>query len=191
MQKNACVVGVLAVFAAIMALASCNNGMSSADRNVGKNQGKRDRSQRTAIDGAAYIDFTVAKNNANNVRKEDVLYMLGNTTFKNGNSTIKIKLQEGGIEITSDEGRYKGKENCQIYGVFSFNVKAASSDCLYFCRDSRKEGFVMIDGEMFRNDAVPDLAVCLPLYGYSKNRIEVSPVMDGYIIMPSGTYWKK
>jgi hypothetical protein len=44
---------------------------------------------------------------------------------------------------------------------------------------------------MFRNDAMPDLAVCLPLYGYSRNRIEVSSVMDGYIVMPSGTYWKQ
>jgi len=31
--------------------------------------------------------------------------------------------------------------------------------------------------------------VCVPLYGFSRNRIEVSPIMSGYAAMPSGTYW--
>jgi hypothetical protein len=68
---------------------------------------------------------------------------------------------------------------------------AASTDCLYLRKNPHTEGLVMIDGAMLRNDAIPDLAVCLPLYGYSRNRIEVSPVMDGYIVMPSGTYWRQ
>jgi hypothetical protein len=165
--------------------------MSYVNDSGGKKQVRRDRSQRTTIDDAAYIDFTTPAHNARMVRSEDVLYTLNNYMFKNGNSLIRIKAQEGTVEISSDIGRYNGKNNCQVYGVFALDIKAASSDCLYIRRDPDKEGFVLIDGVMFRNDAMPDLAVCLPLYGYSRNRIEVSSIMDGYIVMPSGTYWKQ
>jgi len=179
--------GVL-VFAVLL---SCNDGMSSVRNKGGDSRTKRDHSQRTVIDNAEYLDFTAAKNDANRIKKEDVLFVLNNGTFKNGNSAIKIKTQEGKIEISSDSGRFNGKDNCQVYGSFVFDVKAASGDCLYLRKDPRSEGFVMIDGMMLRDDAVPDLAVCLPLYGYSRNRIEVSSVMDGFILMPSGTYWKQ
>jgi hypothetical protein len=181
---------VLGVMAAACML-SCNNGMSSVNDGRGDKQATRDRSQRTVIDDAEYIDFTIPKHNARTVRKEDVLYTLNNTSFKNGNSLIRIKAQDGVVEISSDSGRYNGKDNCQVYGVLALEIKAASDDCLYIRRDPRKEGFVLIDGVMFRNAAIPDLAVCLPLYGYSRNRIEVSSIMDGYIVMPSGTYWKQ
>ena len=173
----------------LLTMFSCNDGMSSA-RDSGQSGKKRDRSQRTVIDAADYIDFTVAQYNAFEASREDMLYALNNVALKNGNSTIKIKAQEGTIEITSDKGLYNGKSDCQVFGVFAFDIKAASTDCLYIRRDPAKEGFVLIDNIMFRNDAIPDLAVCLPLYGYSRNRLEVSSVMDGYIVMPSGTYWK-
>jgi hypothetical protein len=55
--------------------------------------------------------------------------------------------------------------------------------------DGKKKAQLIIDHEVMVNHAVPDLLVCVPLYGFSRNRIEVSPVMDGYIAMPSGTYW--
>lgn len=181
---------VMAVLMGVM-FSSCNDGMSSVSTSKDNPKGKRDRSQRTVIDASNYIDFTVPQNNANAVSREDVLFALNNATFKNGNSSIKVKAQEGNIEISSDAGKFNGKDNCQIYGVFALDIKAASSDCLYIRRDSRKEGFVLIDDVMYRNDAMPDLAVCLPLYGYSRNRIEVSSIMDGYIVMPSGTYWKQ
>ena len=180
-------IGVLAVFCIL----SCNDGMSSVRNKNGEGGARRDRSKRTVIDEAEYIDFTVEKYNAHTVKLEDVLFTLNNSTFKNGNSVIKIRTQEKTIEFSSDNGRHNGKEHCQVYGKFAIDVKAASSDCLYLRKDPRKDGFVMIDGEMFHNDAVPDLIVCLPLYGYSRNRIEVSSIMDGYIVMPSGTYWKQ
>jgi hypothetical protein len=172
---------------------SCNDGISTASggRKINEGKEKRNRSQRTVIDSAEYFDFTGSKYNARTVVKEDMLYALNGATYSNGNSTIKIKMREGEIEISSDKGSYNGKQNCQVYGVFGFDIQAASEDCLYIRKNQKKEGFLMIDGIMYRNDAVPDLAVCLPLYGYSRNRIEVSSVMDGYIIMPSGTYWKK
>ena len=176
---------------AVFFLLSCNHGMSSTSDINEKKHVKKDRSQRTSIDTAEYIDFTTKKHNARNIKKEDMLNLLNSIPYKNGNSLIKIKAIDGTIEITSDKGHYNGKHNCQVYGVFSIEIKAASDDCLYIRRDPRKEGFVLIDGNMFRNDAIPDFAACLPLYGYSSNRIEVSSIMDGYIVMPSGTYWKQ
>jgi hypothetical protein len=170
-------------------LAGCNNGLSSG-RESGASGGKRDRTQRTFIDNAKYVDFTVRENDARTVRREDLLYTLNKETYKNGNSSIKINAQEGTVEISSDCGFFNGKENCQVYGVFGLDVQAANEDCLYIKKNHKTGGFLIVDGEIFRDDAVPDLAVCLPLYGYSKNRIEVSPVMNGFIAMPSGTYWK-
>ena len=183
-------IAVIAVIVACLFWWSCNDGMSSA-RNRDGDTVKKDRSKRTSVDSAAYTDFTIEKNNANAVKLEDAMFALNNGTFKNGNSVIKVKSHEQTVEISSDSGTFNDKENCQIYGKFAVEVKAASSDCLYMRKDPRREGFLMVDGVMFRDGAVPELAVCLPLYGYSRNRIEVSPVMDGFIVMPSGTYWKQ
>lgn len=188
MKRNVVMAGLVILMAAAL---SCNNGMSSTDRGGGKQPAKRDRSQRTAIDSSEYFDFTTVKYNAEKIKKEDVLYVLGNATYKNGNSTIKVKMSEGVVEISSDVGKFNGKERCQVYGIFPFEVKAASGDCLYLRKDPGKEGYIMIDGIMFKNDTVPDFASCLPMYGYSRNRVEVSPIMDGYILMPSGTYWRQ
>jgi len=180
---------IMTVTAVIAVITSCNDGFSS--RGEGVSGGKRrDRSQRTVIDSAKYVDFTVKGNSARAIRKEDVLYTLGGNIYKNENSTIKINAQQGTIEITSDSGFFNGKENCQVYGVYGFELQAASEDCLYIKKNQKTSGFLVINEVIYREDAVPDLAVCLPLYGYSKNRIEVSPVMNGFIAMPSGTYWK-
>jgi hypothetical protein len=181
----------LVVVAVVMALTmSCNNSLlSNSDSRDGK--ARRDKSKKTVIDPSTYVDFTVKKNDARNMRREDLMYMLNGAEYKNGNSSIKINAKEGTVELQSDSGVYKGKKNCQVYGVFSFDIQAASEDCLYIRKNQKKSGFLLIDSMMYRDDAVPDLAVCLPLYGYSKNRIEISSVMDGYIVMPSGTYWKK
>jgi len=177
------------VMAAVCAL-SCNDGMSSV-RGGSEKKAKRDRSQRTVIDSAEYVDFTVAKHNARTVRREDMLYALNGSVYKNGNSSIKVNMREGTIEINSDGGFFNGKEGCQVYGVFGLDVQAASEDCLYIRRNQRVGGFLMVDGNVYRDSAIPDLAVCLPLYGYSRNRLEVSSVMNGFIVMPSGTYWKR
>jgi hypothetical protein len=165
--------------------------MSSVGGSNGERNAKRDRSQRTVIDSAEYIDFTSRKYNAKTVRREDMIYTLNGNVYKNGNSSIVIKAKEGMIVVSSDKGSFNGKINCQIYGEFCFDIQAASEDCLYIRKNQSKQGYVTIDGSMYRDDAMPDLAVCLPLYGYSRNRVEVSSIMDGYIAMPSGTYWRQ
>jgi hypothetical protein len=182
---------LMMIVAVIMVLAaSCNHSMSS-DRESGSSKtSKVDRSKRTVIDKAEYIDFTTAKHNARSIKREDILFFLNGGTYKNDNSSIVIKSREGTIELSSDSGYFNGKNDCQVYGVFAFDIQAASEDCLYIRKDQRKSGYLIIDNVVYRDDAMPDLAACLPLYGYSKNRIEVSSIMNGYIVMPSGTYWK-
>jgi hypothetical protein len=181
---------MVVIIAVGMAVSGCNHGLSSSN-DSGGSRVKRDRSQRTVIDTAQYVDFTIPKHNARTVRREDMLYALNGVTYHNENSSIKIKSLEGTIEIISDNGFYNGKNGCQVYGIFGLDVQAASEDCLYIRRNQSKGGFVMIDGQYFKDEAIPDLEICLPLYGYSRNRIEVSSIMDGFIVMPSGTYWKR
>jgi hypothetical protein len=175
----------------ICTVIACNNGISVAGARGGGERVKPDRSKRVAIDGNEYVDFTVLRHNALTFRNEDLFFTLGDKTYRNGNSYIKINRSEGTIEINSDCGVYNGKDNCQIYGKYGFEIKAASSDCLYLRRNNGVGGALLIDGEAFTNDQIPDLAVCLPLYGFSRNRIEISPIMNGYIVMPSGTYWSR
>jgi hypothetical protein len=179
------------IIGTLLILISCNHGISSSGSENGEQNSKKDRSKQTAIDNAEYIDFTSRKYNANTVQHDDMIYALNGNVYKNGNSSIVIKARESMITVMSDKGSFNGKVDCQIYGEFGFDIQAASEDCLYIRKDQNKPGYVMIDGSMYRNDSMPDLALCLPLYGYSRNRIEVSSVMDGYIAMPSGTYWRQ
>ena len=152
---------------------------------------KVDRSTRGSIDVEKYVDFTVRENDAQYVSRQELLDTLTNRTYKNGNSFIKINKTEGMIEIGTDSGFYNGKKNVQMYAKFPFDIQAASSDCLYIRKDPKNEGVLMVDDFNFNGVQIPDILVCLPLYGYSRNRIEVSNVMDGFIIMPSGTYWRE
>jgi hypothetical protein len=189
MKKQKELIAMAAVITVITVI-SCNNGLTGEYGKSGASK-KPDRSQRTTIDASEYVDFTIPKYNALMFRKEDILFTLGEKNFRNGNSYIKINRTEGTIEINSDSGEYKGKKNCQIYGKYGFEIMAASPDCLYIRHNKSLKGTLLIDGEEYRNEQIPDLPVCLPLYGFSKNRIEISPVMNGYIVMPSGTYWNR
>jgi len=190
-MKELVVIWMAAMIVLSLTFFSCNNGLSPARDSGGSKKTKIDRSKTTSIDDSEYVDFTIKKNNAQEMTEQEIIHVLNGTVYRNGNSSILIKPMEGTIEISSDTGTFKGKKNCQIYGVFGFDFKAASSDCMYIRRNQQKDGFLMIDGTVYRNDEIPDLAACIPLYGFSRNRIEVSPVMDGYIVIPSGTYWKK
>jgi hypothetical protein len=108
---------------------------------------------------------------------------------ENGNGYIRFDRQEGTVTISSDNAFFNGQKGLNMYARYVFDVDAASDNCLYIRPDKNKKGQMVIGAEAFSDLTLPDLAVCLPLYGFSRNRIEVSPVMNGYIAMPSGTYW--
>jgi len=187
MFKKLIIASILCMF-----LFSCNNDLIvNSDSGEHGERKKKDKGVKVAIDVSEYIDFTDKKYSAKTWKREDILYTLGGVIYKNGNSTIKINRIEGTVEITSDKGIYNKKENCQIYGKYSIDIQAASDDCLYFRKNNKENDILIIDNITFKSDQIPDLLTCIPLYGYSKNRIEVSSIMNGYIAMPSGTYWAK
>jgi len=182
---------VLVLTAALALLVSCNHGLSSSSGGKvnGQNE-RRTRGQRIVIDAAKYVDFTVKENNAAKYTKFDILNELSNTfRIKGGNSYITIDRTRGTITLSSDDAWYKESGGHNMFAKYVFDVQAANSDCLYIKMDGKKKAQLIIDNESMVNYEVPDLLVCLPLYGFSRSRIEVSPVMDGFIAMPSGTYW--
>jgi len=180
---------VIAVIA-ITVMVSCNNGLGGAGGMSSKGAGQIDRSQRTSIDASKYVDFTAKNVYASKFTKQDLLYEL-NGTFKiaGGNSYITIDRQDGTITLSSDDAWDGDSEGHNMYVKYAFEVQAANEDCLYIKMNTKRNAQMIMDYKTYVNQEVPDLAVCLPLYGYSRNRIEVSPVMDGFIAMPSGTYW--
>lgn len=178
------------VLSLVVILAGCNSGMGESGGAAAGGEKKTDRSQRTMIDSAKYTDFTVSGNDAAKFTKQDVLYALNDTySLRGGNSYITIDRKDGTITLSSDDAWYNDEGGHNMYAKYTFDVQAANENCLYLRMDGRQGAQLIVDGDSFVNSAVPDLLVCLPLYGFSRNRIEVSPVMDGYILMPSGTYW--
>lgn len=188
MKKKLLVVAVM-VLAAVV---SCNNGLTGSGGRMAEKGGneRKDKSRRTVIDDAAYIDFTLVKNNAAKFTRQDLLMALNGTYYREGgNSYIKVDRQRGEITISSDNAFYKGEKGQNMYAKYLFDVDAANNDCLYIKPEKTKRANLLIGSDSFSGHETPELTVCLPLYGYSRRRIEVSPVMDGYIAMPSGTYW--
>jgi len=174
-----------------MVFSACNDGLSNAGGSMRSNgNGQIDRRQRTSIDATKYIDFTDKRTNAARFTKQDVLYEL-NGTFKiaGGNSYITIDRKDGFITISSDDAWDGESAGHNFYAKYSFDVSAANDDCLYIKTAAKKGARMIMDYKTFTDREVPDLAVCIPLYGYSRNRIEVSSIMNGYIAMPNGTYW--
>jgi hypothetical protein len=179
------------IIAACVAVSACNVGLSDSRGMSSHGANNRiDRSQRTVIDAAQYVDFTAKTTNAAKFTKPDVLSAISGTyRIAGGNSFITIDRQEGTVTLSSDDAWYNGSAGHNMYAKYVFDVQAANEDCLYLKLGTKRRAQFIMDYAAADSQAVPDLAVCLPLYGFSRNRIEVSPIMDGYIAMPSGTYW--
>jgi hypothetical protein len=182
---------VLIVLAVIMmCVGSCNDGFSNSGLTSSGVNDRIDRSKRGGIDASKYTDMTAQENNAAKYTKFDILADLnGKYIETHGNGYISFNRQEGTVTISSDNAFFNGKKGQNMYACYVFDVNAANSNCLYIRPDKNKKGQMVIGSLAFSDHTLPDLALCLPLYGFSRNRIEVSPVMNGHIAMPSGTYW--
>ena len=183
---------ILVVLTVIILFAvSCNDGMSGSGGTPSSGENNRvDRSKKTTIDGSKYHSMKAKENNAANYTKYDILSEL-NAKYvqENGNGYISFDRNDMTITISSDNAYFNGQKGMNFYARYVFDVDAANGDCLYIRPDKNKKGQMVIGAWVFSDHDLPDLALCLPLYGFSRNRIEVSPVMNGYIAMPSGTYW--
>jgi hypothetical protein len=180
---------LLTVF--ILCAVSCHDGISgSGGMNSSGTNDRIDRSKRTSIDASKYTDMTAKGVNAAKFTKFDIMADLsGKYIQENGNGYISFDRQEGTVTISSDNAFFLGQGRLNMYARYLFDVDAANGDCLYIRPDKNKKGQMVIGSMAFSDQTLPDLALCLPLYGFSRNRIEVSPLMNGYIAMPSGTYW--
>lgn len=140
------------------------------------------------VDSGKYID--IAKEGTRSLTK-DTLITIASGTYYNEESMIKIDAKSKTIQIKTSVGRLEGDENLHmIDGTYLFSFNAASDKVGYLRHSTRKGLRIKIDGKEISGDKVPDFVTCIPLYGYGENRIEVSSIMDGYMAMPSGTYWK-
>jgi len=193
-MKKAKKTGLLIVILtmAINMFTSCNDGMTGNGAATNGMNERRDKSKRTIIDAGKYIDLTINENDAKKFKKEDLLNeSIGTYIIEGGNSYIKIDRLSGTIVLSSDDAFFNGKKGNNMYVKYSFDVEAANNNCLYIRMKDKKKVQLLINNETFINNEVPDLAVCVPLYGFGRNRIEVSSIMNGFIAMPSGTYWVK
>jgi len=176
-----------------LVLSSCNNGLESGGGNkVSGTGGVVDKSRRTVIDAGKYVDFTGVEISAGNVGKNDLLSDSFGTFKREGsNCTIKLDRSEGTITLSTDMAVIKGEPNHSVYARYKFELKAAGENCAYIRMGRREGATVLIDGVPVDTNDISDILLCVPLYGFGQNRLEVSPIMKGYIAMPSGTYWKQ
>jgi len=178
---------IISIFLSIMFIYVFHNLYSIGNKNYER---IRFEIKEKIINSEQYVDFTSKEFDAETWNKEDMLSVLGDKIYKNGNSTIKFDSSDEMVIINSDVGNYKGKKKCKVYGKFKFDFLTDSSECLYIMKMPKSVGILLIDNKkIYNNDQIPDLDVCIPLKGYSPYIIEVSPILNGYIAMPSGTYW--
>lgn len=143
-----------------------------------------------AVDMDQYIDLTSSMANANTVSKSDFLYIVEGE-YINGDSYIKVNANRGFIELYNPHATIIGFGTGEFKTQFSFSVFPASKQCLYIKQANTSSLIIEFNGKEYSGVSLGDLLTCIPLHGYGAGRIEVSSIMNGFIAMPSGTYWKK
>lgn len=144
-----------------------------------------------SIDSAKYIDLTMPSADANTISKEDLLYVSAGT-YRLGEAYIAINANKGTVALFNPSATIPGRAGTvRFEAEFPFSVFPANKHCLYLRQANRNELVVKLDGIEYKGNDVPDLICCVPFYGYGGSRLEVSPIMNGNIAMPSGTYWDK
>lgn len=172
-----------------LAFLSCQPVLNSTKDNMEKIKKKSPLSR--SIDSSYYKDLTLTETDATTLKKPDVLYHSFGTYYQ-GESSITIDQATGSITLSGVNVALPGKQGTHSFKTkYVFDVYAASKHCLYIRQSNRADLIAYIDMDELQGNHVPDLLTCVPLYGYGASRIEVSPIMDGFIAMPSGTYWKK
>jgi hypothetical protein len=165
-------------------LFSCGNPINNTQKQEAKSKSGK-------IDNTSYINLTVSGSDARSITREDILG-ISSGVYLNGDSRITIDVNNSTVELSTNNARYGGDGiDHAFYSKYVFTVLPAGKNCAYIQQASRANLTVNIDGVEYKGNDVKDLLTCIPLYGFGESRIEVSSIMDGYIAMPSGTYWKK
>lgn len=74
---------------------------------------------------------------------------------------------------------------------FTFSIESASEDILYMRPSSLHMIEYKIGSDYFKASEVQGFLSFIPFYGFGSSRLEVSPIMNDFIALPSGTYWRK
>lgn len=143
-----------------------------------------------AMDEKPYIDLSAEPNNANTIDK--VLFMENvEGVYRQGEAFIKFNRLRGTVEMFNPQATIPTMGVKEFRAIFSYSVFPASKNILYIKPANTGSLMVRLNNVEYKAHEIPDLITCVPFYGFGGGRLEVTPDMNGYIAMPSGTYWNK
>ena len=152
--------------------------------------GEQKISKTVKVDNSEYIDCTNDNINASVITNSDfLLYCRG--SFRNGNNVISINPEEETITIETSSSLNEKMFGKNVKATFKYDIDSASSNLLYIRPKTRESGQVFIDDVPYSILELPSFLLYIPLYGFGQKRIEVSPILDGEVLLSSGTYWKE
>ena len=184
-MKNSIV--ILFLVAALCCFVSCDNKSYSTGA-----MGKQKISRSVQLDDGEYVDVTLKDINASIITNSDFNLLCRGTFYHEDGSFIMIDSSSEMCFIhsekcnTNDENKGKAFDSSFVYKICS-----ASPNVLYLCPLTKSGVMVNINGRPVNSFDIPSFSTYIPLYGFGQNRIEVNPILDGDIALPSGTYWKK
>ena len=183
-MKNAIVLSEIMIL--VILVSACSQG------GLGGSSGREYAKAVTrSVDASKYIDLTMKSADANTVTKENFLY-IAEGKYTLGEAFIRIDGTKGTVTLFNPEATIPGKNGTvRFEAEFSFSVFPANKHCMYLRQANRNELVVKMDNVEVKGNDVPDLICCVPFYGYGGARLEVSPIMNGNIAMPSGPYREK
>ena len=178
---------VLFIVSFLVLSVSCKNHLNLGSDSL-KTVDKTAKIQRYTVDKGQYVDVTMKNVDA---KLFDVSYFNEMTSFgyKSKNAVIYFDKTKGTVNISvfkSENNSFKGKK---MECTFEYDVKAASSNCIYICPKTRNGNVCYIDGEAFSFVNLPSYMFYIPLYGFGENRIEISSVMKNEGILSCQTFW--
>lgn len=169
-------------------MVSCTNNFMSISTSAPKP--KKKVMAKSAVDTGKYMDMTLENKSAALYTKSDFAAVVTGRYY-NGESFVDVDMAKGKVHFYTPDcclPDYKGKS---FDSTFIYDVKAASKDCLYISPSTKNGVDINIDGNTLKAIEAPSFCLFLPLYGFGQSRIEVNPILNGEIALPSGTYWKK
>ena len=142
-----------------------------------------------AVDSSRYIEVSGGNINTELVTVDSFLN-LSSGMFVQDNSFIILNTTTKEITLSTNNiqsGEYKNKK---LEVTFPFIVKSASTNCIYLEPTNIKNIIATIDGKKICDLDTEQFLFHIPLYGFGVQRIEISSILNNFIAMPSGSYWK-
>lgn len=170
----------------IIMIVSCGGGGIGGSSNR-----EYERAVTKAMDTKVFVDLTDGKNNAHNIDKAQFMIVVEGVYRHKSGAFIKLNSRRGTVELYNPEATIEKLGKKEFKAVFPYSVFAANKETLYIKQSNTGTLVVMLNNEEKKAGEFPDLITCIPFMGYGGGRLEVSNIMDGFIAMPSGTYWYK